>query len=68
MDRVVVTQRDNPIYDSVNDGEEMPGMDDIDPAEVHGAANLLVEIGMNRDFSIGTTKKGTGMRGRIAIR
>ena len=69
LGRVVVTQRDNSVYDSINnDGGEMPGIDDIDPAEAYGAATLLVEIGMNRDFSIGTAKKGTGMRGRIAIR
>mmetsp|Transcript_17641 Transcript_17641/g.26035 ORF Transcript_17641/g.26035 Transcript_17641/m.26035 type:complete len:427 (-) Transcript_17641:126-1406(-) len=65
VDRVVVTQRDDTVYVP---GEEIP-FDDLDPAEVYGAAPLLVEIGMNRDFSIGTAKKGTGsMRGRIAIR
>lgn len=68
LGRVVVTQRANMIYDDItNDGKEMPGTDDIDPAETYGASLLLVEIGMSRDFSIGTAKKGTGMRGRIAI-
>jgi len=66
LGRVVVTQRDETIGDSVtNDGKEMPGIDDIDPAEAFGASLLLVEIGMSPDFSIGTAKKGT--RGGIAL-